>query len=235
MVAKGRGGGKTPERVVKLLQEEVTRTSQAATARATGLTLQTVQRYIKGIGEPSQATLEKLADYFETSVAWLRSEEPIDLLEKISPEEMLLFSLRANFPGGEKIVIEELTSRGFDSEVANEFFKTIKKTFTPELIAKGWKDSLAKFENDALKPIIDEIYSLFVVEKDFKAEWIEKTARDCAAYLDNDIIKPMIDEINNLPLSEVPSAAAIIKQFANNSKFKSDVKQLLNNSVAHSK
>lgn len=72
MVARGRGGGKTPEKVMCLLQEEVSKTSQAATARATGLTLQTVQRYIKGIGEPSQATLEKLAAYFRVSVAWLR-------------------------------------------------------------------------------------------------------------------------------------------------------------------
>jgi|GEM_PF-3031272 len=75
MVARGRGGGKTPERVVASLQEEVRKTSQAATARATGLTLQTVQRYIKGIGEPSQATLEKLAEYFGVSVSWLRGEE----------------------------------------------------------------------------------------------------------------------------------------------------------------
>lgn len=72
MAAKGRGGGKTPERVVALLQEEVAKSSQAATSRATGLTLQTVQRYIKGIGEPSQATLEKLAVYFKKPVWWLR-------------------------------------------------------------------------------------------------------------------------------------------------------------------
>jgi transcriptional regulator with XRE-family HTH domain len=74
MVTKGRGGGLTPNRVIELLQDEVKRTSQAATARATGLTLQTVQRYIKGIGEPTTATLEKLAKYFKTSVAYLRGE-----------------------------------------------------------------------------------------------------------------------------------------------------------------
>jgi transcriptional regulator with XRE-family HTH domain len=74
MVARGRGGGKTPEKVMHLLQAEVTKTSQAATARATGLTLQTVQRYIKGIGEPSQATLEKLADYFGVSIVELRGD-----------------------------------------------------------------------------------------------------------------------------------------------------------------
>ena len=72
MAAKGRGGGKTPERVVALLQEEVAKSSQAATSRATGLTLQTVQRYIKGIGEPTQATFEKLSVYFKRPVWWLR-------------------------------------------------------------------------------------------------------------------------------------------------------------------
>ncbi len=76
MSPKGRGCKKTPERVIGLLQKEVTRTSQAATARATGLTLQTVQRYIQGIGEPTTATLEKLAAYFGVSVAWLRGEAP---------------------------------------------------------------------------------------------------------------------------------------------------------------
>jgi transcriptional regulator with XRE-family HTH domain len=74
MVAKGRGGGKTPERVVRLLQEAVAKSSQAATSRASGLTLQTVQRYIKGIGEPSQATLVKLAAFFNVTVSYLRGE-----------------------------------------------------------------------------------------------------------------------------------------------------------------
>jgi len=75
MVARGRGGGKTPERLMRLLQEEVKKTSQAATARATGLTLDTVQRYIKGIGEPSSATLQKLSNYFERPAKWLRGED----------------------------------------------------------------------------------------------------------------------------------------------------------------
>jgi len=74
MSPKGRGNKTTPPNVVELLREEVDRTSQAATSRATGLTLQTVQRYIKGIGEPTTATLQKLADYFGVSVAWLRGE-----------------------------------------------------------------------------------------------------------------------------------------------------------------
>ncbi|MBJ6798637.1 helix-turn-helix domain-containing protein [Geomonas propionica] len=97
MCARLAGGGETPERVIQLLKDEVARTSQAATARATGLTLRGVQNYLKGIGEPTTATLEKLAHYFGTSVTWLRgntddcgpvSDERIDTLSDVMLERM---------------------------------------------------------------------------------------------------------------------------------------------------
>jgi len=72
MVAMGRGGGKTPERVVQLIKDEIAKNGQNATARAIGLPLYSIQKYMKGVAEPSQATLDKLAGYFEKSVAWLR-------------------------------------------------------------------------------------------------------------------------------------------------------------------
>ena len=75
MATKGRGGGKTPERAVELLNKAVKEISQSAVAREIGITQSAVHRYMKGIGEPSQATLEKLADYFGVSVPWLRGEE----------------------------------------------------------------------------------------------------------------------------------------------------------------
>jgi transcriptional regulator with XRE-family HTH domain len=74
MTGRGRGGGKTPERVVNLLKAAVEKSSQASVAEATGLTRLTVQRYIKGIGEPSNATLEKLSKYFGVPVPWLRMQ-----------------------------------------------------------------------------------------------------------------------------------------------------------------
>ncbi|SJZ35922.1 Helix-turn-helix [Trichlorobacter thiogenes] len=83
MAARPAGGGVTPERVVKLLREEVAKTSQAATARATGLTLRGVQNYLKGIGDPTTATLQKLADYFGKSVAYLRGEETENRISKV--------------------------------------------------------------------------------------------------------------------------------------------------------
>jgi transcriptional regulator with XRE-family HTH domain len=72
MAARGRGGGKTPERIVKLICDAVAESSQAQVAKDTGQTRLTIQRYMKGIGEPSQATLEKLSAYFKRPVEWLR-------------------------------------------------------------------------------------------------------------------------------------------------------------------
>jgi transcriptional regulator with XRE-family HTH domain len=77
MSARGRGGGKTPEMVVELLREAVSKSSQAQVAKDTEQTRLTIQRYLKGIGEPSQATLDKLADYFGVTVARLRGERTI--------------------------------------------------------------------------------------------------------------------------------------------------------------
>jgi transcriptional regulator with XRE-family HTH domain len=75
-VAKGRGGGQTPERVVELIKNAVAKKSQSAVARESGLALLTVKRYLKGVGEPSIETLQKLSNYFGVSVPWLRGEDP---------------------------------------------------------------------------------------------------------------------------------------------------------------
>lgn len=70
-MAKGRGGGVTPPRIVELLKKAVAEKSQSAVARESGLTLLTVQRYLKGIGEPTGETLRKLEEYFEVPFWWL--------------------------------------------------------------------------------------------------------------------------------------------------------------------
>lgn len=72
MAAQGRGGGRTPDRVVALIKEAVGKSSQSAVSRETGLTQSAVGRYMQGVGEPSQATLKKMSDYFGESVEWLR-------------------------------------------------------------------------------------------------------------------------------------------------------------------
>jgi transcriptional regulator with XRE-family HTH domain len=70
----GRGRGKTPELVVELLKEAVARKSQYAVAKETGLGLAVINRYLRGIGEPTAKTMEILADYFGKPVSVLRGE-----------------------------------------------------------------------------------------------------------------------------------------------------------------
>lgn len=63
-----------PENLLKLLEGKVAESSQSAVAREAGIPLFTIQRCLKGIGEPSSDTLKRFADYFKVSVAWLRGE-----------------------------------------------------------------------------------------------------------------------------------------------------------------
>ena len=64
-MTRGKGCGKTPERVVELLRNEVEAKSMLAVSKATGLGLAAIGRYLKGIGEPTTATLQKLGDYLQ--------------------------------------------------------------------------------------------------------------------------------------------------------------------------
>jgi len=70
---------KTPIIITELLKKAVAEKSQSAVARETGLTLLTVQQYLKGLGEPRQKNLERLADYFDVTVDSLRGDKPISL------------------------------------------------------------------------------------------------------------------------------------------------------------
>lgn len=76
MAAMGKGGKKTPDRVVELVNKEVDKLGQNAAARAMKLPLYSVQKYMAGIAEPTQASLEKLADYFGVSAWYLRGDSP---------------------------------------------------------------------------------------------------------------------------------------------------------------
>jgi len=78
VAGRGRGEGKTPVRVREYLKNAVAGSSQISVARASGLGLYSIQRFLKGIGEPTQATLEKLAVYFHVSVAHLRGGSEFD-------------------------------------------------------------------------------------------------------------------------------------------------------------
>lgn len=69
------GNGKTPERVVHELRKAVDSSSLLAVSNATGVGISALHRYLKGIGEPTTATLEKLGAYFGVSVWWLRGDD----------------------------------------------------------------------------------------------------------------------------------------------------------------
>src|SRR5450830_299989 len=84
---QGGGNKKTPDMLVKLLSEAVVNSSQSAVARDAGLTQSAVGRYIKGVGEPTTATLEKLAAYFKTSVAYLRGLKGITDIDLSGDEQ----------------------------------------------------------------------------------------------------------------------------------------------------
>ncbi len=83
MAAKGRGGNKTPENLVNLINSALKNRSLRSVSRETGIALAPISRYSKGTSEPTQASLEKLAVYFKKSISYLRgdsSETPADRL-----------------------------------------------------------------------------------------------------------------------------------------------------------
>lgn len=68
--------GETYSRVIELLKREFEekKVTKYAFCKKTGINPTSVERYLCGISEPNQATLERLAAYFGVSVAWLRGE-----------------------------------------------------------------------------------------------------------------------------------------------------------------
>jgi len=75
------GRGETPDNVVKLLKDAVKKNSQLAMSKILGVGVASVHRYVNGVGEPTQETLERLADHFGVSVGWLRGD--VDALGKV--------------------------------------------------------------------------------------------------------------------------------------------------------
>lgn len=65
----------TPPRIIELLKAEIPeKISLNQFCKKTGINPNSVDKYLAGRTEPTQASLEKLADYFKTSVAYLRGE-----------------------------------------------------------------------------------------------------------------------------------------------------------------
>ncbi|MDD2500773.1 MAG: helix-turn-helix transcriptional regulator [Geobacter sp.] len=146
-MARERGSGKTPERVVKLLVDEVDAKSILAIHKATGIGLAAIGRYLKGIGEPTTATLEKLAKYFNVTVAWLRGEDIassktagdfvkfVNNLHEASPDTSL-----------EKLLL------GYKTEIPLENIDELEKEALGE--AKAIMDKLGVNQKEALSILI---------------------------------------------------------------------------------
>lgn len=71
-MARKLGRGNTPLRIQKMLEDAVKKKSQNVIARELGIGVAAVNRYLKGIGEPTTETLKKFSDYFDVSIAELQ-------------------------------------------------------------------------------------------------------------------------------------------------------------------
>jgi len=78
-MVRERGSGETPTRVVEELKKAVAATSQLEVSKKTGIGQAAINRYLKGIGEPTTATLEKISILTGISVAELRGEKRFGL------------------------------------------------------------------------------------------------------------------------------------------------------------
>jgi DNA-binding phage protein len=60
---RGRGAGLTPIWIVELLQIVVAQSNLSEASKAIGISHSMLHRYLRGQGEPTLSTLQKLADY----------------------------------------------------------------------------------------------------------------------------------------------------------------------------
>lgn len=74
--------GRTPQRVIDLLHSVIpSKISKNRFCIQTGINQNSIDKYMSGIAEPTQASLEKIAKYFEVPAAWLRGENQLDDLD----------------------------------------------------------------------------------------------------------------------------------------------------------
>jgi len=144
-MVRERGSGITPERVVALLKKEVSEKSILAVSKATGLGLAAIGRYLKGIGEPTTATLEKLADYFGVSVAELRGEKELYKLD-FNRDEMVSYF--------KNIAVEISTPYETIKQVGISIVLLIQQGASDEQILgeiNGWKRKLLEIDAEKSK------------------------------------------------------------------------------------
>lgn len=129
-MVRGRGGSLTPLRVVELLNGVIAEKGQSTVEKETGLSHSMISRYKRGIGEPSTATLEKLADYFDVPALWLRGDFTA------SYETMKTIRKVPDNPDLEKKIDEIIHDLNLSKEEAIRNFTTVTNitTLTYEII-----------------------------------------------------------------------------------------------------
>lgn len=116
-------GVKTYQRVIDLLRKKVDEAggSVNAVVRKTGLTHNTVTRYLEGLAEPSKDSLDKIAKAYNVTVSWLRGEIEEDLrkvdgkiiidITTISPAKQQLWGILTDLPEDKaKVLLQFLKS-----------------------------------------------------------------------------------------------------------------------------
>jgi len=228
---------KTFPRVVELLTAAVKEKGQKTIEAETKLSQSMISRYLRGEGEPAQATLEMLAAYFKVSVAWLRGDvetdrqkRVLDKIEEMTGEEMTMMVIKSLFTG-KKEALEELKKVGFTDEEAEIFIESISNHFRKELL----QNMLEDLHISIFKPIIDETLKMSLDMTTKNEKKLATLLKSVGSNLELEVLNPLLKELALIPVSELPGIAAIIKRFRENEAFNLEARKLLNNSIAHSK
>ena len=140
-MAKGRGGGKTPEKVVQLINKAIANKGQSVLEQETGLSHSMISRYKRGVGEPSTSTLQILADYFGVSIWELRGDvssndvniDQIRLMHNLQSMLKGFLEYKEEIPGwladgfrdvAETFSATQITGEGAVADVTKEVKKT---------------------------------------------------------------------------------------------------------------
>ncbi len=81
---------KTYERVVNILNNSIPlKISRNEFCRITGVNRNSVDRYLSGLGQPTDETLKKISEWSGRSVAWLRGDDNLPYNGFISHDRMV--------------------------------------------------------------------------------------------------------------------------------------------------
>lgn len=164
-MARETGSGKTPVNVTELINKKLSETSLNAISKATGIGVAALHRYSRGIGEPTTATLEKLAKYFEVSVVDLRGENYLPW-----PEEYASFDEYVKSTKEYLLKAKNELERIDDEDIAMDIvLKTASSVFPLTIFYSlgTFEDEEHKNKTNQLVELLDSIASPYKKRKEF--------------------------------------------------------------------